>query len=202
MEIEYHNRKPQDDIPVEVITHYVVKDYRRMFLSYDELLKRAEKAEATIFYMKNNQAKLLSKHEKEIEQLKQDLEAQSKEKIKELKGKLYAAQEQNRILAQAIISQNRNENGKNLFQGMVPADAKELEEKIGFQLDDTQKKLTAAEEILALFKEQIENNDIPNVNEYTVNKFLTRSTGIFRKIECATQRIENFYKLVNGIPML
>ena len=85
---------------------------------------------------------------------------------------------------------------------MVPADAKELEEKIGIQLDDTQKKLTAAKEILALFKEQIENNDFPNVNEYTINRFLTRSTGIFRKIECATQRIENFYKLVNGIPML
>ena len=115
MDVEYHDRKPQDDIPEEVITHYIVKDYRRMFLTYGEIKQRVDKAEATIFHLKENHAKLLSKHDKEIEQLKQELEAQSNEKIKELKWKLAAALEQNRILAQAVISQNRNENGKNLF---------------------------------------------------------------------------------------
>ena len=39
MDVEYHNRKPQNDIPTEVIIHYIVKDYQRMFLTYDEIMR-------------------------------------------------------------------------------------------------------------------------------------------------------------------
>ena len=48
MDFDFHKRKPQEDIPTDVIIHYIVKDYRRMFLNYDEMKLRAEKAEAKI----------------------------------------------------------------------------------------------------------------------------------------------------------
>ena len=70
MDIEYHNRKPQDDVPAEVITHYVVKDYRRMFLTYDEMRTRAEKAEAKIIELQEKHQSQILKRDKEIKELK------------------------------------------------------------------------------------------------------------------------------------
>ena len=46
MDVEYHNRKPQEDVPVDQIIHYIVKDYQRMFLTFNDMKERAEKAEA------------------------------------------------------------------------------------------------------------------------------------------------------------
>ena len=48
MEIEYEKKIHHADVPTEVIIHYIVKDYQRMFLTYGELERRAEKAEAKI----------------------------------------------------------------------------------------------------------------------------------------------------------
>ena len=137
-----------------------------------------------------------------IDMSKLIIDEQSKETIKELKEKLEDTRQQNVVLARAVISQNCNEDGKVLFQGMVPADAKKLEEKIGIQLGDAQLKLNAVNEDLAFFKELIENNDIPDVADYTIKSFLTRVPSFFSKLDSATQRIENFYKLVNGIPVI
>lgn len=202
MDVEYHNRKPQDDIPTEVIIHYIVKDYQRMFLTYGEMKQRAEKAEAKILDLKEKHYNQVAKRDKEIEQLKQDLEAKNKEKIKELEEKLAAAQQQNRLLAKAVITQNSSGDGKVLFQGMLPADAKELEKKMGVQLGDALIKLTSAEERLAFYQEQLENKTIPDVDAISMRSFLAKVSRAFGKIESATQHIENFYKLANGIPLV
>lgn len=202
MDIEYHNRKPQDDIPTEVIIHYIVKDYQRMFLTYGELKARAEKAEAKILDLKEKHYNQIAKRDKEIEQLKLDLEAKNKDKIKELEEKLAAAQQQNRLLAKAVITQNSSGDGKVLFQGMLPADAKELEKKMGVQMGDALIKLTSAEERLAFYQEQLENKTIPDVDAISMKSFLAKVSRAFGKIESATQHIENFYKLANGIPLV
>lgn len=202
MDVEYHNRKPQDDIPTEVIIHNIVKDYQRMFLTYHELKARAEKAEAKILDLKEKHYNQIAKRDKEIEQLKQDLEAKNKDKIKELEEKLAAAQQQNKLLAKAVITQNSNGDGKVLFQGMLPSDAKELEKKMGVQLGDALIKLTSAEERLAFYQEQLENNTIPDVDAISMKSFLAKVSRAFGKIESATQHIENFYKLANGIPLV
>lgn len=34
--------KPQKEIPEELMTHYIVKDYQRMFLNHDALLEKIE----------------------------------------------------------------------------------------------------------------------------------------------------------------
>ena len=202
MDVEYHNRKPQDDIPTEVIIHYIVKDYQRMFLTYGEMKQRAEKAEAKILDLKEKHYNQIAKRDKEIEHLKLDLEAKNKDKIKELEEKLAAAQQQNRLLAKAVITQNSGGDGKVLFHGMLPADAKELEKKMGVQMADALIKLTSAEERLAFYQEQLENKTIPDVDAISMKSFLAKVSRAFGKIESATQHIENFYKLANGIPLV
>ena len=46
-EISRHHRG-QDDVPVERLIHYIVKDYRRMYLDYDELRARVRRAEQKV----------------------------------------------------------------------------------------------------------------------------------------------------------
>ena len=143
------DKPPQRDVPKEVIIHYIVKDYQRMFLTYDEMKTRAEKAEAKIKDLTEKHASQLSKRDKEIEQLKQELEAKNKDKFKEL-----------------------------------------------------EEKLAAAEERLAYYQDMLENKTIPDIDAISMKSFIAKVTRAFGKIDSAAQRIENFYNLVNGIPMV
>lgn len=202
MSVEYHKTKPQDDIPTDVIIHYIVKDYQRMFLAFDEAKARVEKAEAKILELNEKHYNQIVKRDKEIEKLKKELETKNTSRIKELEEKLATTQQQNRLLAKAVISQNSNEDGKVLFKGLVPADAMELEKKIGIQLSDALTKLSAAVEKMTFFKEQLENDDLPDIDAANMAYFLNKVARTFNKIEASTQHIENFYKLVNGIPIL
>ena len=190
--------KPQEDVPTEVIIHYIVKDYQRMFLAFDEMKTRAEKAEAEILEMKEIHHKQIENRVKEIDNLRKE----DKDRTNKLEEQLAAIQYQNRLLAHAVISNNSKENGSVLFKGMVPADAKELEKKIGVQLSEALLKLTAAVEKLTYFQEKLENDELPDVETANMDYFLSKVARTFNKIEASTQHIENFYKLVNGIPIL
>ena len=153
--IEYHNRKPQKDVPAENIIHYIVKDYRRMFLTYDEMKSRAEKAEAKIVELKEKHHSLISKKNKEIEELRNTQDMNQK-KVKELEAQLASIRQQNKLLAQTVLSQN---NGMDLIalQGLAPIDAKELEKKISIQLGDALIKLSATEERLSNYQGLLED---------------------------------------------
>ena len=153
--IEYHNRKPQKDVPAENIIHYIVKDYRRMFLTYDEMKSRAEKAEAKIVELKEKHHSLISKKNKEIEELR-NTQDMNQEKVKELEAQLAYTQKQNNLLVQTALSQN---NGMDLIalQGLAHIDTKELEKKIGIQLGDALIKLSATEERLSNYQGLLED---------------------------------------------
>ena len=198
MNTQNHKMKPQEDVPTEVIIHYIVKDYQRMFLAFDEMKTRAEKAEAEILEMKEIHHKQIENRVKEIDNLRKE----DKDRTNKLEEQLAAVQYQNRLLAHAVISNNSKENGSVLFKGMVPADAKELEKKIGVQLSEALLKLTAAVEKLTYFQEKLENDELPDVETANMDYFLSKVARTFNKIEASTQHIENFYKLVNGIPIL
>ena len=198
MNTQNHIIKPQEDVPTEVIIHYIVKDYQRMFLAFDEMKTRAEKAEAEILEMKEIHHKQIENRVKEIDNLRKE----DKDRTNKLEEQLAAIQHQNRLLAHAVISNNSKENGSVLFKGMVPADAKELEKKIGVQLSEALLKLTAAVEKLTYFQEKLENDELPDVETANMDYFLSKVARTFNKIEASTQHIENFYKLVNGIPIL
>jgi len=198
MNTQNHKMKPQEDVPTEVIIHYIVKDYQRMFLTFDEMKTRAEKAEAEILEMKEIHHKQIENRVKEIDNLRKE----DKDRTNKLEEQLAAVQYQNRLLAHAVISNNSKENGSVLFKGMVPADAMELEKKIGVQLSEALLKLTAAVEKLTYFQEKLENDELPDVETANMDYFLNKVARTFNKIEASTQHIENFYKLVNGIPIL
>ena len=198
MNTQNYKMKPQEDVPTEVIIHYIVKDYQRMFLAFDEMKTRAEKAEAEILEMKEIHHKQIENRVKEIDNLRKE----DKDRTNKLEEQLAAVQYQNRLLAHAVISNNSKKNGSVLFKGMVPADAMELEKKIGIQLSEALLKLTAAVEKLTYFQEKLENDELPDVETANMDYFLSKVTRTFNKIEASTQHIENFYKLVNGIPIL
>lgn len=195
MDVEYHNRKPQEDVPVDQIIHYIVKDYQRMFLTFNDMKERAEKAEAKIEELKK-------KYFTQIENRGKD--SKSQEKIKQLEEKLQNAQQQNRLLANAIIAQNTGDGlPGNLSQAMgYPGDIKEVEKKMGSQLSDAFVKLNAVETQMVKCMEILETFNVQNPDSLQLKCFITKFSRTFGQIDSATTRIENFYKLVNGIPML
>lgn len=195
MDVEYHNRKPQEDVPVDQIIHYIVKDYQRMFLTFNDMKERAEKAEAKIEELKK-------KYFTQIENRGKD--PKSQEKIKQLEEKLQNAQQQNRLLANAIIAQNTGDGlPGNLSQAMgYPGDIKEVEKKMGSQLSDAFVKLNAVEARMVKCMEILETFNVQNPDSLQLKCFITKFSRTFGQIDSATTRIENFYKLVNGIPML
>ena len=121
MEIEYEKKIHHADVPTEVIIHYIVKDYQRMFLTYGELERRAEKAEAKIAEMKERHSKAIETRDKEIKELKKEIVSQ--DRAKQLEKELGQAREQNKLLAQAIASMNTGINPEKLmYKSVVPVD--------------------------------------------------------------------------------
>ena len=196
---EYHIRKPQQDIPTENIIHYIVKDYRRMFLTYDEMKSRAEKAEAKIVELKEKHHSLILKKKKEIEELKNS-RLQDMNHVKDLEEKLAFTRKQNNMLVHADLTKN-NGMGLIALQALVPIDPKELEKKIGIQLGDALIKLYATEELLSNYKGLLEEAIAQGKDNEYINNSLTKATKAFGKIVSAVTHIENFYKLVNGVPL-
>ena len=241
---EYQHKRPQDFIPTELITHYIVKDYRRMYLNFDdlclrnkkamykidELTLRAEKAESKLEKLTcraedaESKVKQLThqaeKTEAKIEELKQKnneksikkeknekLQAQVQEQqdeIKSLKEKLEKAKQQNLFLAQAIVSQLSDEDQKpQLIQGLLLSiDPKELEKKIGTQLGDAYLKLNTIEQRLNSCQEAIEFHSFLNGDSNEMKILKGNLVASIGKIESAVKHIDNFYKLVNGIPII
>lgn len=197
--IEYHNRKPQEDIPAENIIHYIVKDYRRMFLTYDELKTRAEKAEAKIVELKEKHHRLILKNNKEIEEL-ENSRLQEINRVKELEEQLALTRKQNSLLVQTVLSQD-NGMGLMALQSIAPIDIKELEKRIGVQLGDALIKLSASEERLSNYQKLLEDAIAQGRDYEAIKSFLFNAAKAFGKIESAVKHIENFYKLVNGVPL-
>ena len=52
---EVRRKRPQDDVPTEVIIHYIVRDYRRMYLMHESLMDKLYEQQAKI---KNLQLRL------------------------------------------------------------------------------------------------------------------------------------------------
>jgi DNA repair exonuclease SbcCD ATPase subunit len=200
MEFEYHNRKPQDDVPVDLIIHYIVKDYQRMYLTYDEMEKRALKAEATIEELKEKHLKDLEGKNRVIKNMKMNIE--SKEHVEQMKEKLDTARQQNLVLANAIVALNKGNGTLTSFQGLgISIDAKDLEKKVSTQLGDALIKLTAVEERLSNCQQLLENCNEINKDAIQIKTLLTKIAKAFGQIDSASKHIENFYKLANGTPL-
>ena len=124
----------------------------------------------------------------------------NQEKVKELEAQLASIRQQNKLLAQTVLSQN---NGMDLIalQGLAPIDAKELEKKISIQLGDALIKLSATEERLSNYQGLLEDAIVQGRDYDVIKLFLINAGRAFGKIESAVKHIENFYKLVNRVPL-
>ena len=192
MEIEYEKKIHHADVPTEVIIHYIVKDYQRMFLTYGELERRAEKAEAKIAEMKERHSKAIETRDKEIKELKKEI-------VSQLEKELGQAREQNKLLAQAIASMNTGINPEKLmYKSVVPVDPDRLEKKFGSQVNDAYVKITAAEERLANYQEMLEEAVRQGLDTEQIQTVIEKIRKAFGKIDSAVKHIENFYKLANS----
>jgi predicted RNase H-like nuclease (RuvC/YqgF family) len=197
MEIEYEKKIHHADVPTEVIIHYIVKDYQRMFLTYGELERRAEKAEAKIAEMKERHSKAIETRDKEIKELKKEIVSQ--DRAKQLEKELGQAREQNKLLAQAIASMNTGINPEKLiYKSVVPVDPDRLEKKFGSQVNDAYMKITAAEERLANYQEMLEEAVRQGLDTEQIQPVIEKIRKAFGKIDSAVKHIENFYKLANS----
>ena len=197
MEIEYEKKIHHADVPTEVIIHYIVKDYQRMFLTYGELERRAEKAEAKIAEMKERHSKAIETRDKEIKELKKEIVSQ--DRAKQLEKELGQAREQNKLLAQAIASMNTGINPEKLmYKSVVPVDPDRLEKKFGSQVNDAYVKITAAEERLANYQEMLEEAVRQGLDTEQIQTVIEKIHKAFGKIDSAVKHIENFYKLANS----
>ena len=110
--------------------------------------------------------------------------------------------QQNRRLTHALLTQDRNEDARILFKGMLPADAEDLKEKMGDQLSNAILKLEVIEDSIAYIKEQIETNTLPDIDAENMDYFLMKVQRALERIEGAKSNIDNFYKLAKGIPLI
>ena len=105
--------RPQDEIPVEKIIHYIVKDYRRMFLEFDALENRALKAEAKVAAMREKNLKMSSElghirkvYDNKLAEMQKDRDVVVQELMADLNSKLNAANRKNNLLMQALQDPN------------------------------------------------------------------------------------------------
>ena len=90
--------KPKNVIPEELITHYIVKDYQRMFLNHDTLLEKIEELRGRLLKKQHE----LEQKNSEISKLNQKLN-----NTKELKREAYLE------LIKALENKNKELKRKN-----------------------------------------------------------------------------------------
>ena len=197
-------RRPQDDLPKDVVIHYIVKDYRRMFNEFENM-KTGKQQLIDDLRKKINEkdAKLLSK-QKEIHELRAltkrqertnaNLQQQNTENS-QLHKEIKELQRKNVLLAQAVIEPNKAVlapviHTNNEKRWMVNASK---------QLEKAAQGLIQAEERFVEY-EKISEELQEKYGEYEglaqVRKRLSR---IISRIESCISHVECFFSLTKDI---
>lgn len=183
MGTEVQKYTPQADIPTDVIIHHIVKDYRRMFNTFQEMKERAEKAEAMVEDLKEKHRKQLERKEREIKNLKE--ETVPMEVYKELKELFLEEQRRNRSLARSTIIQTFKDDPQKFYREMgISVDPEEIEKKMGIQLGDAMLKLNIVEELLTNISQSLENSDDSETAKIAMS-YRNRITRAMSKIDAA-----------------
>lgn len=202
-QIEFHKRRPQDDVPVERIIHYVVKDYRRMFIAYDEQVRRAEKAEQQVYDLKEKNSKLRSQlesnrrgFEKNLQEVRDSRDAALRERTETMEGRLNEALRQNKLLAQAVLDPQQasvllakiseptylDASDDRLFLAMKQLDVALL------KMNTIEMRLSGVE---GVYRENYRGEQLDSV--------LKRFKNAFAKIDSVTMRIEDFFNKLGDV---
>ena len=150
------------DIPTEVIIHYIVKDYQRMFNDYHALRERAEKAEGKVEKLRADKDALEKEYRKKLKECQDARDAIIEECTKGLQRELKEANRKVSVLAQAVMTGNTEE-----AIHIIRREDTEWMDKALTQLERAHQKLTVAEVRMDVFQKALEEN---NLSDKVVNK--------------------------------
>lgn len=188
--------RPQRDIPTEVIIKYVVKDYRRMFLAFDEMQTRAEKAEAQVrelreknFMKAANIDGLRKEYKQKLDEVRASRNAEIAAVTDDLREQLDEANRKVRILLQAFD----NPEVLKSLGGMTLSSTDEKKWMHGCtkQLKKAMMNFDYMETRLDEMRQLMEDG--------STEKFDARLSRVLAKMDACTDRIGNFLDKVGDI---
>ena len=169
-----------------------------MFLAYGEMEQRALKAEAKVEELKEKYRKQMEAKDKEIKNLKELKDTENKNKYTD---KIEELQLQIKHLVKALSPQIESEDPVELYQKFGCAiDEKNLETKVGKHVRTASAQLSAVNEKLQDYVQTLQNAIDSNADWTEIKRNILRVNKMLMKIDSSLQHIENFYKLVLGIP--
>lgn len=200
-------RRPQQDVPNEVIIHNIVKDYQRMYNGFHamreskdahigELLKKISKKSITISNLQAENKQL----RKQLEEVRASRNAVAKavsedieEQLAEANKRLEAANRKNNLLIQALQDPNivYEVNSHTLTDG----DDKEWMDKAKKQLEKAMLNFTAIEARLAECETALKG--VTETVEGT--RAISKINKAFTKIDSCVSHIEDFFVKVGNI---
>lgn len=202
-------RRPQDDVPADRIIHYIVKDYRRMYHSHDELRAKVRRAEQKVKVAREQNAKLAQQNERLQKQLvdeqgnRENIGFKTLYKvIHKLDEQLKEARRQNRLLAETVIGANKNLNISESNFGSIFVETpsgRGLVEHVSKQLEKALTKLGNVEEELEEYEDTLEKIVCLDENSTGRAMLQERIKNAFREISAASSHIENSATSITSI---
>ncbi len=193
-------KRPQDSVPTEKIIHYIVKDYRRMYNTYQALLDKLHESETKLKGMQEKYVKQNSNYQATIEKYKAALhDAKTsrtavvesvtddlREEVKELKRR-------NGLLLQALSSP----------KSTIPADitiatGDEQMKRAMKILEKVNEKLSGAIKRLELYESYINRADVQAVLPVDAATVVKKMKKSMTKITSATDQIDAFFGKISG----
>lgn len=202
-------RRPQDDVPTERIIHYIVKDYRRMYNSYDDLRARVRRAEEKVKNARERNATLTRQNERLQAQFVDEKGSRENigfktlyKVIHKLDEQLKEARRQNRLLAQAVIADNKNYNLCPSNFGSIfveTSSGKSIIDHVSTQLEKALIKLGCVEGKLDEYEDTLEKIVCLDENSTAKAMLEERVKNAFRELSAAYSHIENSATSIAGI---
>lgn len=200
-------RKPQ--LPTELVIHYIVKDYQRMFEERDSFLARIAKAQKKVeeledknYKLRKNSEKQSTAYEERLQKAAKEIAAKDKE-LEELRSLTTEMQRQIKKLTEVIADPvKKAELLDELIHPRVIGkdDMKWVDDSLR-QLQKANEKLEVVEQWCAEFHGLLEMAVEKGMDSGVIHSAIGRLPKVFNKTNSALQRIDNFFKIVGSIEM-
>lgn len=203
--------RPQDDVPMDIIIFYIVKDYRRMFNTYDKLLKKKEKLEEKVRKMADSNSKqnsdataLINKYKKALAEAKESRSSVVEAVTDDLQQQLKELKERNEILAQALAGAGVNSGNTRIINRTIelslPAEREWMKRSLQ-QLNEADIKLNNAIQRLELYQEYAEKSAKEGILEDDAKRIFKKIGQSLSRIDSAIDHISMFFLKVGDIEL-
>ena len=201
--------RPQDDVPKERITHYIIKDYRRMFNTYQALLEKAKEFEGKMKAAQEKNLKMNSqmnaerqKYKEAIRQLQESRSAVVDAVVEDLEDEIKELKRQNRLLAEAVAGGNQ-ENVRVIREtiNLNSPSEREWMKRSMKQLEQANQKLDSTVNLLSEAKEFVEQVVEIGYNEEKTAPILKKVGKAQSKLESALSHIDTFFEKTSKLDL-